>query len=128
MSDVRKDFNEARDTMRARFLEFEEKFIALHADYPEFYVAFWNHCDYLEALESVQMDLHDATTCEWDPEWDGHSEIEPPEFKFRAPSDMEDFCTYMSNYIHEGFNAEHGVNWEILKDAAADYLGENTRA
>lgn len=126
MSDVRKDFNEARDTMRARFLEFEEKFIALHADYPEFYVAFWNHCDYLEALESVQMDLHDAY------DWDGLEVVdendEVPTFRFCPPKDMEDFCTYMSNYIHEGFDASNGVNWGVLKDAAADYLGENTRA
>lgn len=125
---MRKAFNDACEAMRKTFREFEDEFIALQQKYPEFYVAFWNHADYLEALESVQSDLHDATTCEWDPEWDGHSEIERPEFEFRAPDDMEDFCTYMTNYIHEGFDASHGVNWEVLKDAAADYLGENTRA
>jgi len=112
----RKDYNEARDTMAARFHEFEAKYIALHADYPEFYVAFWNHCDFLEALESVQIDLHDALDC------DGDADVE--DFKFRAPSDMTDFCTYMSNYLHDNFNAEHGVNWNELKDAAASYLGE----
>jgi hypothetical protein len=117
MLDVRKDFNEARDTMTARFREFEDKFIALKADYPEFYVAFWNHCDYLEALESVQSDLHDAMTC------DDVDEV-MPDFEFRAPSDMTEFCTFMSKYIDEGFDGSHGVDWEVLKDAAASYLGE----
>jgi hypothetical protein len=113
----RKDYNEARDTMSARFHEFEAKYIALHADYPEFHVAFWNHCDFLEALESVQIDLHDAMTC------DDVDDVMPA-FEFRAPTDMTEFCTCMSNYLRDNYNAEHGVDWNVLKDAAASYLGE----
>lgn len=125
---MREAFNNACESMRKTFRAFEDEFIALQQKYPEFHLSFWNHADYLEALESVQSDLHDATTCEWDPEWDGHSEIEPPAFEFRAPEDMVAFCKFMSEYLLEYCDGASGIGWELLKDAAADYLGENTRA
>jgi len=112
-------YQDALDTMRARFREFEDKFIALKADYPEFFMSFVNHADYIEALESVQSDLHDALDC------DGDEDVE--DFEFQAPSDMTEFCTFMSKYIDESFDASCGVSWESLKDAAADYMGEVTR-
>lgn len=118
---MREAFNNACESMRKTFRAFEDEFIALQQKYPEFHLSFWNHADYLEALESVQSDLHDATTC------DDVNEV-MPEFEFRAPEDMVAFCKFMSEYLLEYCDGATGIGWELLKDAAADYLGENTRA
>lgn len=116
-----KAYDDALESMRKTFRAFEDEFIALQQKYPEFHLSFWNHADYLEALESVQSDLHDADTC------DDVNEV-MPDFEFHAPKDMEDFCRFMSEYLLENFDAASGINWELLKDAAADYLGDNTTA
>ena len=117
-------YDDALESMRKTFRAFEDEFIALQQKYPEFHLSFWNHADYLEALESVQSDLHDAH------DWDGLEDEngDAPEFEFRAPEDMVAFCKFMSEYLLEYCDGATGIGWELMKDAAADYLGENTRA
>jgi hypothetical protein len=117
-----KAYDDAQESMYKTFCEFESEFIALQQKYPEFHLSFWNHADYLEALEAVQSDLHDAY------DWDGLEDEngDAPEFEFRAPDDMVSFCHFMSEYLLENFDAANGINWGLLKDAAADYMGDVT--
>jgi hypothetical protein len=110
-SEYSKAYNAARDQMAKRFREFEDRFIALQSDFPEFLVSYWNHCDYLDALTHVQTMAYD-------------SDPDVTEFRFRAPKDMVDFCTFMSNTLQEEFHADCGFNWDVLYGVAEEYQGE----
>lgn len=117
-SEYSKAYNAARDEMRARFRAFEDRYIALQSDFPEFLVSYWNHCDFLDALAHVQSEAHDDLMAAREM---GERDFD---FKFRAPKDMTDFCTFMTDRLNDGFDAECGFNWGFLYEIAEEYDGE----
>jgi hypothetical protein len=118
-SEYSKAYNAARDQMAKRFREFEDRFIALQSDFPEFLVTYWNHCDFLDALVHVQSNVHDCLYMAHRP---GDPEV--GDFRFRAPKDMTHFCTFMTDRLNDEFDAECGFNWHLLYGIADDYDGE----